>query len=331
MKLFAYAIRPFDELQYLDRYAREFGIEYGWREEYPSYENLQLAEGYDTIAIITNPMDKRMLDRMRELGIKYLITRSIGYEHIDVRYAYEIGMRVAHGAYSPNTVANYAIMMMLMACRKMPQIMQRTAAQDFRIEGNSGKELSVSTVGVIGTGNIGATLVRHLSGFGCRILMCDPYPKEELKAFGEYVGPDTLYRESDIITLHAPGMPENEHMINDETISRMKDGVILVNAARGSLVDTAALIRNLENGKIGFAALDTIENEGGIYYRNRSGDVIPHHERSILMSYPNVLLTPHMAFYTDQGTSDSMYNTCRSTALFGKGEANPLEVPHQFA
>ena len=331
MKLFVYAVRPYDELQYLDRYAREFGIDYKWEESYPSYENLDLAAGCDAVAIITNPMDKRMLDRMRELGVKYLITRSIGYEHIDVRYAYEIGMRVARGAYSPNTVANYAIMMMLMACRKMPQIMRRNEMQDFRIEGNSGKELSVSTVGVIGTGNIGATLVRHLSGFGCRILMSDPFPKKELEAFGEYVDPDTLYRESDIITLHAPAMPENEHMINEKTIAEMKDGVILVNAARGSLVDTGALIRNLENGKIGFAALDTIENESGLYYSNRSGEVIRHHERSVLMSYPNVLLTPHMAFYTDQGTSDSIYNMCRSASLFDRGESNPLEVPHHFA
>ena len=132
--------------------------------------NVELAEGYDAISIINNPMYPEILDAFHKKGIKYISTRSIGYEHIDIKYAHSIGMRAVHVVYSPNSVANYAIMLMLMACRNMPWIMKKADCQDYSLKGKVGKELSTSTVGVIGTGNIGKTVVKHLSGFGCRIL-----------------------------------------------------------------------------------------------------------------------------------------------------------------
>ena len=330
MRIFVYALREGDERACLERFSRELGFEYEATNDYPAYDNLNYVKGFDGVSIITNPIDANMLDGLYDRGIKYLATRSIGYEHIDVAYAYKIGMRVSHVTYAPNSVANYAIMLMLIACRKIPYIMKAAENQDFSLDPNKlGKELSHCTVGVVGTGNIGECLVRHLYGFGCEILMYDPYEKKELKPLGRYVDLDTLYRESDIITLHAPATKDNYHMIRDEMIQKMKDGVIIVNTARGSLIDTSSLIVGLETGKVGFAALDTIEHEEGLYYLNRAGDILGRHrDRAILRSFPNVFMSPHTAFYTDEAVADMVGNSCKALQAFINGQDTPFEVPH---
>ena len=326
MKIFFYALREYDEKKYVEECAAQYGFDYDYTSEYPCLENLDLVKGCEGVAIITNPINAEMLDKMKELGVKYLTTRSIGYEHIDVAYADKIGIKVAHVTYAPESVADYTIMMMLIACRQMPYIMQKSAVQDFTLNGKIGKEISASTIGVLGTGNIGATVVKHLKGFGCRILMNDVYEKEELKEFGEYTDKETLIRESDIITLHVPALESNYHMIDADAISRMKDGVIIVNCARGSLIDSDAMIDALKSGKIGFAALDTIENEAGLYYLNRSGDLLDNPERAVLISFPNVYLTPHMAFYTERTIHDMIHNAVIGLLNFEKGAENPFAV-----
>ena len=326
MKIFFFALREYDEKGFLEECAQKYGFEYGYTSQYPNMDNLDLAKGFDGVSIITNPIGPEMLDKMKANGNRYLTTRSIGYEHIDVAYAYKIGIKVAHVTYAPESVADYTIMMMLIACRNMPYIMKKSDVQDFSLKGKIGKEISASTIGVLGTGNIGATVVRHLSGFGCRILMNDVYEKEELKAYGEYTDKDTVYRESDIITLHVPALKENYHMIGEEAIGRMKDGVIIVNCARGSLIDSEAMIAAIESGKIGFAALDTIENEAGLYYLDRSGDRLSNRERAALMAFPNVFLTPHMAFYTARTVFDMINNACVGLLNFESGADNPFEV-----
>lgn len=326
MKLFAYSVRTEFEKECVEKEAARLGAEVTVTAEYPCTENAELAKGYDGISIITNPLNAELLDRFYELGVRAVSTRSIGYEHIDVEYAKKLGMRVANVSYSPNSVANYTIMLMLMACRKLPYIMKKDEVQDFSLTGKMGKELSLCTVGVIGTGKIGETVIAHLSGFGCRILAYDLYEKESVKQYAEYVDLDVLYRESDIITIHVPGMEENRHMISDDAFAKMKDGVILINAARGMVMDSEALMRALDSGKVGYAALDTIEDERGLYYLNHEGEVLGNRERSLLKGYSNVLLLPHMAFYTDQAISDMVGNSMRALAAFAKGEDSPFEV-----
>ena len=326
MKLFAYSVRTEFEKECIKKEAARLGAEVTITGEYPCLENAKLAKGYDGISIITNPLNAELLDRFYELGVRAVSTRSIGYEHIDVEYAKKLGMRVANVSYSPNSVANYTIMLMLMACRKLPYIMKKDEVQDFSLTGKMGKELSLCTVGVIGTGKIGETVIAHLSGFGCKILAYDLYEKESVKQYAEYVDLDALYRESDIITIHVPGMEENRHMISDDAFAKMKDGVILINAARGMVMDSEALMRALDSGKVGYAALDTIEDERGLYYLNHEGVVLGNRERSLLKGYSNVLLLPHMAFYTDQAISDMVGNSMRALAAFAKGEDSPFEV-----
>ena len=326
MKLFVYAMREFDELKYFEECREKFGITFAYTTEYPNMDNIALAKGCDAVSVITNPIGKELLGRLSEMGVKYLATRSIGYEHIDVEEAHRLGIRVCNASYSPNSVANYTIMLMLMACRNIGYILEKSRLQDYSLGGKIGKELSLCTVGVIGTGKIGETLIEHLSGFGCRILAYDLYEKDSVKRYAEYVDLDRLYRESDIITLHIPGMQENYHMLNEHVFREMKDGVILINAARGMLVDTDALIGSLESGKVGFAALDTVEEENGLYYLNREGDIIANRHRAVLAAFPNVILSPHMAFYTEQAVSDMVGKTVEAMVRLSEGKESPLEV-----
>ena len=326
MKIFAYALREYDEQRYFLELAQKLGFDYGYTEDYPTMENAHLAAGCRGITIITNPMYPEILDRFYSLGVRYIATRSIGFDHIDVEYAKKIGMGISHVTYSANSVANYTIMLMLMACRNLPYILEKSKLQDFSLKGKIGKELSRCTVGVVGTGKIGETVIHHLSSFGCRLLAYDLYPKASLEGLAEYTSLETLYAKSDIITLHVPGTAENTHMVDAGAIRSMKDGVILVNAARGSLIDTDALIEGLESGKIGYAALDTIEEEAGLYYLNREGDILGNRHRSILSGFPNVILSPHMAFYTEEAVEDMVRNAVYGLLCFDKGEENPFAV-----
>ena len=325
MKIFFYALREYDEQKYVEKFAEQYSFEYGFTSDYPSMENVQLAKGYDAISIITNPMYPEILKAFHDVGVRYISTRSIGYEHIDVDYAHSLGMRASHVVYSPNSVANYTIMLILMACRNMPWIMKKADCQDYSLNGKVGKELSTSTVGVIGTGNIGRTVVKHLSGFGCRILAYSLYEDEEVKKYAEYVSLDELIKQSDIITLHVPGNAENTHLIDAAAFEKMKDGVIIVNTARGLIIDTQALIAALKSGKVGYAALDTFEGEVGLYYLNKEMQRLDNDNMALLKSFPNVILSPHMAFYTEQAVSDMVENSIKGLLGFESGEYS-LEV-----
>lgn len=326
MKIFAYSVRE-DEVKYFEQFQRS-GVDCRFVSDYPSMDNLHFAQGCDAVSIITNVITKEMYEKWHDMGVKYIATRSVGFEHLDTKLMQQLGMRGVHASYSPNAVANYTIMMMLMACRKVNFILNKARMQDFSLPGKIGKELSQCTVGIVGTGQIGATVVQHLSGFGCKILANDMYEKESVRKYATYVDLDTIYRECDIISLHVPGMESNRHMINRETIAKMKDDVILVNAARGMLVDSYALIEALESGKVGFAALDTFEEEWGLYYKNLEREQLTNRVRGILLTFPNVILSPHMAFYTEQSTSDMVGTTVRGLLAFESGEANPAEITY---
>lgn len=309
MKMFVYSIRDYDEKEFFDKYAEEFGIEYDSTDELPSMENAYLAEGCDAINIITTPINAELVDRFYDLGVRCIATRTIGYDHIDYVYAKSKGMGVVNISYSPYTVADYTVMMMLMGLRKIKHIAQRAVVQDFTLKGKIGKELRACTVGIVGTGRIGEQVIKELSGFGCRIIAYSPHPKDHLREMVEYVDIDTLYKESDIISLHAVGINENRHMIGSRQFDMMKDGVGIVNCARGLLIDSDAMIANLESGKIGFACLDTIEDEFGLYYYDRVGEPLENRSMAILKAFTNVIVTPHMAFYTDEVVSNMIENS----------------------
>lgn len=326
MRLFAFALREYDELGYLDAVSRELGFEYGWTSEYPTLDNVGLASGYDSLSIITNPMTPELLDAYHAIGIRGIATRSIGYDHIDVAHARRLGIRVGHAAYPPEGVADYTVMLILMALRKAKLVLAQAAVQSFGLRGKIGRSLSSCTVGVVGTGAIGTAVVRRLAGFGCRILAHDPVGRDEVRALATYVGLDELLSESDVVTLHAPGLEENHHMIGERELALMRPGVTLVNAARGTLVDTRALIDAVERGHVGAAALDTIEHEANLYYLDRSLDALPNRDRAVLSAFPNVIVSPHMAFYTSEDVEGMVRSTVSALLAFSRGEETPYEV-----
>ena len=270
--------------------------------------------------------DAFTIKKFKDCGVKFISTRTIGYDHIDLDSAEKLGIHVGNATYSPNSVADYAIMMMLMAVRKMKHIMDRSSSQDFSLGMVQGRELPNLTVGVIGTGRIGETVIKHLSGFGCRIIAHDIYEKESVKKYAEYRDLDYVLQNSHIITLHMPATEDNYHLINKKTISEMKDNVFIINTGRGSLINTDDFIEGIESGKIAGAALDVIENETGLYYNDLKGQVLNNRQLAVLKSFPNVIVTPHTAFYTDQAVSDMVENSIKSIILFDEKKENPWQV-----
>ncbi len=325
MKLIAYDCRS-DELGYFKKFAQKYGVDLVLSKEDPGPENVAAAKGCSCISIITTQMTRELLQQYYDAGVRFVSTRSIGYDHIDRKAAREIGMRIGNVSYTPNSVADYTVMLALMATRKVKAIVRRSEAQDFSLAGVQGVELHNLTVGVVGTGRIGRLVAERFAAFGCRVVAHDLYENKELRGVAEYVPLARLFAESDLITMHMPATKENYHLINAETIASMKDGVFLINTARGSLVDTQALLDAVESGKIGGAALDVIENETGLYYNNLKNGILTNRERAVLKSYPNVIVMPHTAFYTDQAVSDMVEHSIESCLLFTQGGKNPWEI-----
>lgn len=325
-KICVFNYRDFDEGAYFEKISKELNIELVICPAGPTKDNIGLAKDCQCVSIITTPIDAELMEQLQLLGIKMISTRTIGFDHIDLAAAKKYGIAISNATYSTNGVADYAIMLMMMSARKMKHIMQRANIQDFSLRGLQGREFAALTIGIIGTGKIGQTVIRHLSGFGNPILACSLYECDDVKKYAQYVSLSELIKRSDIISLHTPLDESNYHMINSKSIAAMKDQVILVNTARGGLIDTDALLDALESGKIGAAALDVIEDEFSLYYNDLKSQVLSNRNLAILRSYPNVIVTPHMAFYTDQDVHDMVYSSLKSCLLEIAGEKNPWRV-----
>ncbi|MGW0228002.1 D-isomer specific 2-hydroxyacid dehydrogenase family protein [Actinopolymorpha singaporensis] len=306
-----------DEAALFRQLAPRFGVLPTITEAGVSEVNIELAVGNRCISIghraqVTNPA----LLALSEAGVEYISTRSIGYNHLDVEYAASIGITVENVVYSPDSVADYTLMLMLMAVRHAKSTIRRVDAHDYRLSDVRGKELRDLTVGVVGTGRIGRAVMDRLSGFGCRVLAHDSQPV----ATADYVPLEDLLHLSDIVTLHTPLTPETHHLLDGERIARMKPGAFIVNTGRGSLVQTEALLSALEKGELGGAALDVLEGEDGIFYadcRDKSLEGLP---LARLQQLPNVLVSPHIAYYTDHALSDTVENSLVNCVNFESGE-----------
>lgn len=304
MKIAAYNYRDFDEALYFEKFSKQYNVEIVPIRDNPTVENAHLAEGCEGVTVITQPITEDIIAIWDKVGVKHISTRTIGYDHIDLESAKRHNMQVSNVTYSTGSVADYTVMLMLMCLRRMKSIIKRAEGMDYGLPGNIGREIKDQVIGVVGTGKIGTHVIKNLSGFGCKILAYDPYENEEAKKYAEYVSLEKLFSEADVITFHTPAVESSFHMVNENSIKTMKDGVIIINTARGSIIDTPAFIDALDSGKIGGAGLDVIENELGIFYGDYKYQVIGHREMSILKDYPNVLMLPHMAFYTENAISD---------------------------
>jgi D-specific alpha-keto acid dehydrogenase len=248
--------------------------------------------------------------------VGYLSTRSIGFDHIDVGYAESVGISVGNVAYSPDGVADFTVMLMLMAVRNARSTIRRADVHDYRLDDVRGKELRDLTVGVVGTGRIGTAVMDRLRGFGCRVLAHDSHPKD----FVDYVSLDELLRRSDVVTLHTPLTADTHHLLDGRRIARMKRGAFVVNTGRGSLIDTEALVPALESGELGGAALDVLEGEEGVFYADCRNKPVASKQLLRLQELPNVLISPHTAYYTDRALRDTIENSIVNCRKFESGK-----------
>lgn len=304
MKIYAFEVRE-DELQDFENVKQRYDVEITTDSSRLDLDNIDKVKGYEAITILGHSyITREVVDKLVENGVKYVSTRTIGYNHIDVQYAKEAGLKVSNSGYAPNGVAEYTVMLMLMTLRNYKASLYRGNCNDYSLKGLQGRELRNMTVGVIGTGRIGSCVIENLKGFGCKILAYDHAKKNTTTPGVKYAKLDELLRNSDIITLHTPLTDTTYHMINRRTLAKMKDGVIIINCARGELMDVDDVIEAIENQKIGGMGLDVFEKEEGIYHEDRRSDIISNKEMAYIRQFPNVVMTQHMAFYTDTAVSD---------------------------
>jgi D-specific alpha-keto acid dehydrogenase len=302
-----------DEAALFRELAPRFGVTPTITEAAVAEDTIELARGNRCISVghkthITNST----LLGLSQVGVAYISTRSIGYNHLDVEYAESVGIAVENVSYSPDSVADYTLMLMLMAVRNAKSTLSRADAHDYRLNDVRGRELRDLTVGVIGTGRIGAAVMDRLRGFGCRVLAYDKFPK----ASADYVPLDDLLQQSDVVTLHTPLDAETHHLLNRRRIEQLKPGAFIINTGRGSLLDTEALIPELQSGRLGGAALDVLEEEEGIFYADCRNKPIESKLLLRLQELPNVIITPHTAYYTDHALSDTVENSIANCVKF---------------
>lgn len=301
-----------DEATLFGELAPRFGALPTITEVAVSEASIELARGNRCISIghKTRVADST-LAALSRAGVSYISTRSIGYDHIDVDYAERLGIRVGNVAYSPDSVADFTLMLMLMSVRHAKSVIRRVDRHDYRLPDARGRELRDLTVGVVGAGRIGTAVIDRLRGFGCRVLAHD----RRADAAG-YVSLEELLGDSDIVTLHTPLNAQTHHLLDRQRLARMKRDAVVVNTGRGALLDTEALISALEGGRLGGAALDVLEGEEGIFYtdcRDRAGSS----ELLVrLQRLPNVLLSPHTAYYTDHALADMVEHSIVNCVRF---------------
>ncbi|MCC6735426.1 MAG: 2-hydroxyacid dehydrogenase [Bauldia sp.] len=262
-----------------------------------------LAAGAEAVCLFVNDQaDEKVLGALRQEGIRLAVLRCAGYDNVDLGAARRCGIAVARvPSYSPHAVAEHAVGLMLALDRKIHRAYNRVREGNFSLDGLLGFNLHGRTVGIIGTGGIGSVVARILIGFGCVVIAQDPVPVAELEAIGvAYVDREALFARSDIVTLHCPLNAETRHLVNAELLAQAKRGFMLVNTGRGALIDTRAVIAALKHGQIGQLALDVYEGEAGLFFEDMSGEMIRDDVFARLLTFPNVLITGHQAFFTEE-------------------------------
>ena len=324
MKIMVYEVRG-DEQAELARQAEKLGVSLEISGEVPTVENAGLAEGCQGVSILgQGKIDGPLLETWYSLGVRYLSTRTVGYDHINLACAKKLGIRVCCASYAPNGVADFAVMLILMCMRHYNQAMWRGQVNDFSLNGLQGREMKDLTIGVVGTGKIGAQVIRNLSGFGCRVIAYDLRRNPAVEGLVTYVDFDDLLAQADVITLHTPLLDSNRHIIDRESIAKMKDGVVIVNCSRGELADIEALVEGIESQKIGALGMDTCEGDDGIVHADHRVDILPNRNWFYLRQFRNVVMTQHMAFYTDAAVASMV--ECGIRGIWEMANGIPCET-----
>jgi D-lactate dehydrogenase len=279
-------------------------------------------------AFVNDQLSADVLEILASGATRMIALRSAGFNHVDIGRARDLGFTVARvPAYSPHAVAEHTIALMLALNRKIHRAYARVREGNFALDGLLGFDLHGRTAGVVGTGKIGTVVARILCGFGCRVIAYDVEPNQDCRAMGvEYVSLDDIWRRSDLITLHAPLTTETRHMIDPKAIASMKPGVMLINTSRGALVDTAAVIVGLKSGHIGYLGLDVYEEEEALFFEDLSSHVIQDDVFARLLTFPNVVVTAHQAFFTRDALQAITQTTLANIAAFEQGRRSGNEL-----
>lgn len=332
MKTLFYSIKDFEK-KYLDR-ANTLAYEVEYIGEPLSMLTVDYAKGFDAIVIFTSDdASAEVLVALKKAGVKYISTRATGYDNIDIDKANELEITVAHVSdYSPYSIAEHSVALLLAAARKIALANAQVHNQNFSINNLVSFDLNKKTVGIIGVGKIGAVFAKIMHGFGCKILGCDLIENKKLtELYGiKYVDLKTLCAQSNIISIHTGLTPTTKYMINKDCINQMQHGTILINTGRGGCVNTNDVISGLENRRIGFYAADVYENEKGIFFNDLSGTELQDEILKKLLGMPNVLITPHQAFATNEALTDIANSTFYNIDCWSKNQHSKDELTNQL-
>lgn len=328
MKIAFFDTHKFEKNIYLEN-VKALNHEITFFETRLNQQTANLALGHTCIcAFVNDQLNSSTLQILKSNGAKLIALRSAGFNHIDLEAARELGLRVVRvPEYSPYAVAEHAMTLILSLNRKIYRAYNRVREGNFSLDGLVGFDLHQKYVGIIGTGKIGTILAKILTGFGCKVLAFDQTINPELVTIGvQYVELDELLKKSDIISLHVPLTPETHHLINPESLSLTKAGVMIINTGRGALIDTRALVEFLKSGHVGYAGLDVYEEEEGIFFENLSGQILQDDQLARLLTFPNVLLTSHQAFLTNEALINIAQTTLFNITEFENGKILTNEV-----
>ena len=324
MRIAVFSTKPYDE-EFLLSANTEAGAphELEFHRAHLSEKSAALAQGSDAIcAFVNDCADRPALEVLRDAGVRLICLRSAGFNNVDLAAARDLGLAVARvPAYSPHAIAEHTVAILLSLVRKIHRSYARVREGNFSLDGLLGFDLAGRTVGVVGTGKIGMCVARILTGFGCEVLGTDPLPNGDFH--GRYVALDELLESADIVTLHCPLTPETHHLIDAQALSRMKDGVTIINTSRGAVIDTQAIIAALKTRKIGLLGLDVYEEEENIFFEDMSRQAIMDDTFARLLTFPNVLITGHQGFFTTEALEAIARITIANASAFER-DGRPL-------
>jgi len=328
MKALVYSTRDFDRRALEEANAGRHSIEF--TEAALRERTAGLAAGFDAVVVFSqDDASSAVLAALREGGVKLVALRAAGFNQVDLEAAERLGIAIARvPAYSPEAVAEHAVGLMLCLNRKIHRAYNRVRERNFALDGLMGFDMKGKTAGVVGAGRIGLAACRILLGFGCRVMVFDVQPNEEAASLGvEFVDMDRLLRESDIVTLHCPLTPRTRHLIDADALAMMREGAMLINTSRGAVVDTKAVIGALKSRKLGALGIDVYEEEGDLFFKDLSSEILDDEVFARLLTFPNVLVTGHQGFFTREALANIAETTIANLTDFESGalsEANEV-------
>ena len=328
MKFAFFDAKPYDKPSF-NKYGEEYGVKFKYFETKLNEDTVELAQGYDGVCVFVNDtVNAAVIDRLCEMGIKAIALRCAGFNNVDMKHAFGKIHVFRVPAYSPYAVAEHTMAMLLTSIRRIHKAYIRTRDFNFSLNGMTGFDLHGKTVGVIGTGRIGRVFIDICRGFGMKVLAYDKFPAQGLED-GEnirYAQLDVLFSESDIISLHCPLTDETYHIIDEASLEKCKKGVVILNTSRGALVDAEALLMNIKSRKVGAACLDVYEEESEFFFEDYSGHIVEDDTLARLISMPNVIVSSHQAFLTEEALSNIAQTTVENIVEFFKTGQCPNEL-----